>query len=84
MLIITKVDDFFTSLFDKLSETISWSTFVILLVGIIIGFVLASTIYGIYMLACLKKTEKSRKDKALNNVSKDLSNAIFLLSKYFH
>lgn len=71
MLIITKVDDFFTSLFDKLSETISWSTFVILLVGIIIGFVLASTIYGIYMLACLKKTEKSRKDKALNNVSSD-------------
>lgn len=67
MIIFSKIDDFFTSLFNKLSETISWSTVGVLLVGIIIGFVLASTIYGIYMLLCLKKEEKGRRIRSLDN-----------------
>lgn len=61
MLIFTKIDDFFTSLFERFSDFLSWGTLGVLIVGIIIGFVICASIYGILMLTSLKKEEKSRK-----------------------
>lgn len=70
-MILTKFDDFCTSLFEKIGSFMSWSTLIVLLVGILIGFVLATTIYGIYMLVCLKKEEKHRKVISKNTVTNE-------------
>lgn len=66
LLSIHEIDDFFTSLFEKLAKTFTWQTFVILLTGIILGFVICSTIYGVLMLISLNSKEKIRIDKQLN------------------
>ncbi|MDY4052014.1 MAG: hypothetical protein SOY80_01475 [Bacilli bacterium] len=66
LITINDIDNFFTSLFDKLRDIFTWQTLVILLAGIIVGFVICSTIYGILMLISLNDHKKSRMDKQLN------------------
>jgi len=69
---IHDVDNFFTIFFEELRNSFSWTTFVYLLVGIIIGFVICATIYGVLMLISLKDTKALRKDKNLNiNIDND-------------
>lgn len=66
LLSIQQIDDFFTELFKKLGESFTMQTFTVLLVGVLLGFCLSTTIYGIMMIVSLKKDEKIRKDKKLN------------------
>ena len=66
LITINDIDNFFASLFDKLRDIFTWQTLVILLAGIIVGFVICSTIYGILMLISLNDHKKSRMDKQLN------------------
>ena len=53
--IINKIDSFFSKVFESLKDIVSWSTFFTLLAGIVIGFVICSTIYGITLLKSVKK-----------------------------
>lgn len=55
---IEQVDSFFTKIFSSFKDIISWTTFGILLVGILIGFVLCFTIYGIILLKSINQKEK--------------------------
>ena len=55
---IEKVDQFFTDLFSNLKNMMTWSTFFILLAGVIIGFVICSTIYGILLISSIEQKEK--------------------------
>lgn len=55
---IEKVDQFFTDIFVHLKDIMTWSTFFILLAGVIIGFVICSTIYGILLVASIEQKEK--------------------------
>lgn len=66
LLSIQQIDDFFTELFKKLGESFTIQTFVVLLVGFMLGFICCATIYGIMMIISLKTNEKLRKDKKLN------------------
>lgn len=66
LLSIQQIDDFFTELFKKLGESFTIQTFVVLLVGILLGFILCASIYGIMMLISLKTSDRTRKDKKLN------------------
>ncbi len=64
--IINDIDSFFTELFKKLGESFSLGTLGVLLVGIILGFSICATIYGVLMLISVKTEESKRKDKKLN------------------
>lgn len=66
ILSIQNIDDFFTDLFKKLGESFTIQTFIVLLVGIILGFVICGTLYGLMMLFSLKSEQTTRKDKKLN------------------
>lgn len=55
---VSDIDNFFTSFFENLRESISWTTFLVLLSGILIGFVICSSIYGLLMISSLKKEGK--------------------------
>lgn len=66
ILSIQDVDHFFTRLFKRLGEEFTWSTFLVLFVGILLGFVICATIYGVLMMVSIRNEEKIRKDKKLN------------------
>ncbi len=63
---IQNIDDFFTDLFKKLGELFTIQTFIVLLVGILLGFVICGTLYGLMMIFSLKSEQTTRKDKQLN------------------
>lgn len=63
---IQNIDDFFTDLFKKLGESFTIQTFIVLLVGILLGFVICGTLYGLMMIFSLKSEQTTRKDKQLN------------------
>lgn len=56
--VIEQIDAFFTELFSNLKNIVTWQTFWILLTGILVGFVLCSSIYGILLLKSVNKKEK--------------------------
>lgn len=66
VLSIQNIDDFFTDLFGKLGESFSIQTFIVLLIGILLGFVICGTFYGLMMIFSLKSEQSIRKDKKLN------------------
>lgn len=66
ILSIQNIDDFFTDLFKKLGETFTIQTFIVLLIGIILGFVICGALYGLMMIFSLKSEQTTRKDKKLN------------------
>lgn len=66
LLSIKDIDNFFTSFFEKLAQTFTWQTLFILLTGIILGFVICSTIYGVLIITSLNAKEHVRIDKELN------------------
>lgn len=58
---IEQIDAFFTELFKDLKNIITWKTFWILFAGIIIGFTICASIYGILLLKSINKKEKEIK-----------------------
>lgn len=61
---IEKIDGFFTNLFEKWQEWISFRSLGILVVGIIIGFVICASIYGILLMKSIHQEElKYEKEK---------------------
>ena len=46
---IENMDSFFSRLFENLKEEVSWGTLFTLLMGILIGLVIASTVYAIIL-----------------------------------
>ena len=54
ILSIQNIDDCFTDLFKKLGETFTIQTFIVLLIGIILGFVICGALYGLMMIFSLK------------------------------
>ena len=62
--LIEKIDGFFTELFSKLQETISWSSFWILVAGIVVGFVICSSIYSILLFKSINNQEEKIKANA--------------------
>lgn len=74
---IEQVDAFFTELFKDLKDVITWKTFWILLAGIIIGFVLCSSIYGILLLKSVNKKEKEIKELTNNKVDNEIKTIIY-------
>ena len=78
--IIDKIDAFFSKIFAKLQDTVTLTTLSALIAGIIIGFVLCSTIYGLSLLRSIKKTNKQISqeisyDEVLNPIVKNIQNA---------
>ena len=67
--VIQSIDDFFTKIFSSLKEAITWSTFWTLIAGMVIGFVICSTIYGILLMNSI-----SKKEKEIENIKKDIEN----------
>ena len=65
--VIQSIDDFFTKIFSSLKEAITWSTFWTLIAGMVIGFVICSTIYGILLMNSINK-----KEKEIENIKKDI------------
>lgn len=65
--VIHSIDDFFTKIFSSLKEAITWNTFWTLIAGIVIGFVICSTIYGILLMNSI-----SKKEKEIENTKKDI------------
>lgn len=65
--VIQSIDDFFTKIFSSLKEAITWSTFWTLIAGMVIGFVICSTIYGILLMNSI-----SKKEKEIENIKKDI------------
>ncbi len=59
--IINKIDNFFSKVFEGLKDIVSWSTLFTLLAGIIIGFIICSTIYGLTLLKSVKKDSEKIK-----------------------
>ena len=62
--LIEKIDGFFTELFSELQETISWSSFWILVAGIVVGFVICSSIYSILLFKSINNQEEKIKANA--------------------
>lgn len=58
LFILSKIDDFFTEIFSGLGKNFSWSSVVVLLTGILIGFVLSLAIYLIIFIASIKSEER--------------------------
>lgn len=56
--VLSKIDDFFTEIFSGLGKNFSWSSVVVLLTGILIGFVLSLAIYLIIFVASIKAEKK--------------------------
>ena len=65
--VIQSIDDFFTKIFSSLKEAITWNTFWTLIAGIVIGFVICSSIYGILLMNSI-----SKKEKEIENTKKDI------------
>ena len=65
--VIQSIDDFFTKIFSSLKEAITWNTFWTLIAGIVIDFVICSTIYGILLMNSI-----SKKEKEIENTKKDI------------
>lgn len=61
MLFLSKFDDFINSLFKDANGNFDLKIFFALLIGIIIGIVITSSIYGILLLVSLKKQSKKIK-----------------------
>ena len=53
MVILSKIDNFFTEAFKGFGEDFSWSSIVVLLTGVLIGFVLSVCIYLVFFLVSL-------------------------------
>lgn len=64
--VIQSIDDFLQN-FSSLKEAITWNTFWTLIAGIVIGFVICSTIYGILLMNSI-----SKKEKEIENTKKDI------------
>lgn len=58
---IDRIDSFFTELFEKWQDIISFRTLGILFVGIIIGFAICSSIYGILLIKSVNQEEEKYK-----------------------
>ena len=58
MLFLSKFDDFMNSLFKDANGNFDLKIFVVLLIGILIGIIITSSIYGILLLISLKKESK--------------------------
>lgn len=63
---IENMDSFFSGLFENLKEEVSWGTLFTLLMGILIGLVIASTVYAIILFSSLEKKEKEIKKDITN------------------
>ena len=75
---IENMDSFFSGLFENLKEEVSWGTLFTLLMGILIGLVIASTVYAIILFSSLEKKEKEIK-KDITNID---DNVIPLIIEY--
>ena len=80
-MILSKIDDFTNSIFRDLNGNFNWKILVALLIGVLIGLILAATIYGILLLISIKKTNKKVVMPAETN--EDLINTINLMKKDF-
>lgn len=66
---IEKIDSFFTELFKDLQDVITWQTFWILIAGIIIGFTICASIYGILLLKSIN--QKANQIKTIDETNVD-------------
>ncbi len=85
LLSIKDIDDFFTSFFEKLSRALTFQTLFVLLTGVILGFVICSTIYGVLILSSLNNKKRVRLDKELNIDADEvkIKNEIEIIKKKF-
>lgn len=71
---IDRIDAFFTELFEKWQDIISFRTIAILFVGILIGFAICSSIYGILLIKSVRqeeeKCQKTRSTTSMENEEK--------------
>lgn len=63
MVHLSKIDNFFTDAFKGLTSEFSWSSVVILLTGILLGFILSVAIYLIFFMISIKNEKKLESDE---------------------
>lgn len=66
LLSVSEIDDFFTRLFENLGTRFSWAHFFVLIAGIILGFVICASIYGVLMIISIRNDDRIRKDSKIN------------------
>lgn len=76
--ILGKIDDFFSELFRDLGKNFSWTSIVVLLTGILIGFLLSVSIYLIIFVASIKEEKKLIDDTKSKEELDDLEKEITL------
>lgn len=59
---ISTIDEFFTKLFSRLANDISFGTFGVLFAGIIIGILICGSVYGILLLKSIEEDENFKTD----------------------
>lgn len=71
MVIITKIDDLFSNLFSGIRDNFTWATFFILLSGIMIGFILCATLYGVAVIVSVKNDKKYKAKAVQKSTASD-------------
>ena len=64
MYYLSKIDEIFTEAFKGFSDDFSWSSVVILITGILIGFIISMCLYLVLFLINIKKEEVKQIDKS--------------------
>lgn len=76
MYYLSKIDEIFTEAFRGFSDDFSWSSVVILVTGILIGFIISTCVYLILFLINIKKEEVRQIDKSFFVDQEELENKI--------
>lgn len=66
LLSVSEIDEFFTKLFGNLGAKFTWANFFVLMAGIILGFVICASIYGVLMIISIRNDERIRNDSKIN------------------
>ncbi len=78
IIILSKIDDFFTEVFSGLGKNFSWASVIVLLTGILIGFVLALAVYLIIFVASIRSENKRLDDIGKNADLESLKSGLTL------
>lgn len=81
--IIEKIDSFFTELLKKWQDIISWRSLGIFLTGIIIGFIICSTIYGILLIKSINEEELKYKNEKVKIEEEKINKLIEEIKKSY-
>lgn len=76
MIFLFFIDQFFTNLFQKIKNQLTWTTFFILLTGVLIGFVLCFAIYSLMIIIQIRNDKRFKQTKIENADEQKMSGLV--------